>query len=111
MATNYGSIHRRARKPRCIPLIDHSDQVNGEPIHPDDMARNMEARLLELSKQNRAPSVAKAAAAELLERAKPKKSPQEPEMTVAEASRLVDIYDRIFTPLSGCPNCGHSSTQ
>ena len=92
MPINYGSI-------------DHKSlgETNDEPVS----AEELETILLQLSRQKRAPAVAKSAAAELLERIKPRKILQDPGISGADAARIADIYELVFG--KGCPNCGHVS--
>ena len=104
VAINYGSIEpsQRARKPRAKTLIDYKALAsNDEPVS----AEELETILLQLSRQKRAPAVAKSAAAELLERIKPRKVLQDPGITGADAARIADIYERLFG--KGCPKCGY----
>jgi hypothetical protein len=92
MPINYGSIDRSQRKPRAKSVIDHSageDQDRGTP-------EALEGRLLNLAYQNRAPSVAKAAAAELLERKSPRVKNPEQSLSPDEVRKICDIYDRLF---------------
>ena len=56
----------------------------------------LEQRLASLAFQNKAPSVAKAAAAELLERKTPKTRSVDQGLTAADVRRVCDIYERIF---------------
>jgi len=108
MPINYGSIdHSKPRKKPEKHLINH-DAIGtpAEGLSDEQLKQFSRQRLLELAKQNRAPSVAKAAAAELWERVEPKKERPEAQMSSAEAARIATIYDRLFgeTP---CPKCGH----
>lgn len=109
MAINYGTIERgqRKRKPRAKALIDHKalESPGGELTG----AGEMKARLRQLAMQNRAPSVAKAAATELLEREEPKKIYQDPGISGADAVRIADIYEMLFC--KGCPECGYVAKE
>jgi len=100
MKTKYGSIDIQAqiqRKKRSRSVIP-STQVPAE-LTPETLER----RLAELSFQNRAPSVAKAAAETLLERKAPRSKSPEQAITAADAARIAEIYDRIFG--DRCPHC------
>ena len=103
MPINYGSIDRSKRKPRRNHLMNHGslEASHSEPI----TAEALERRLQQLATQNRAPSVAKAATTELLERKAPKKQIQDAGLTAGEANRIADIYERLFG--QACPNCGY----
>ena len=101
MATNYGSIDPSKRKPRQKSLIDHSAAEEQDRLTPEAL----EARLGSLAYQNRAPSVAKAAAAELLERKAPRVKNPEQQLSPDESRRLADIYERLFG--QSCPKCGY----
>lgn len=106
MAINYGSIEpKKPRKKYCRTQVDPS--VAG--VNPEERTAEVyETRLHGLAFQNRAPSVAKAAAAELLERKSPRKNIEEQRLTADEARRICDIYERIFSRAAvPCPKCGY----
>jgi len=106
MSIKYGSIEPGARKPRQKSLINHNaTAVSADDLSDEALKQFSKKRLLELAKQNRAPSVAKAAATELLERVEPKKERADAQMTATDAARIADIYERLFG--KACPNCGH----
>jgi hypothetical protein len=93
MSIKYGAIEEaKARKPRAKSLIVH-DGVGADRTTPEALVQ----RLTNLAYQNRAPSVAKAAAAELLERIAPRVKNPEQGLSAGDARKLADIYERLFT--------------
>lgn len=92
VSIKYGRLdEEKPRKPRQTSQIVDPATLD-ERLTPDALER----RLLTLAFQNRAPSVAKAAAAELLERKAPRVKNPEQGLTANEARKLTDIYDRLF---------------
>ena len=79
-------------------MINHEALETGNTPELSDEALKQytRKRLLQLAGQNRAPSVAKAAATELLERVEPKRDRQEAQLSTKDAARLSEIYDRLF---------------
>jgi len=67
MATNYGSIKGETKRPKRLSRVRAIIAAANEPL--DKLSPEaLEQRLAALAFQNKAPSVAKAAATELLER-------------------------------------------
>ena len=98
MGINYGSLGEpKPRKKREKSLIVH------EQAEDRSTPEALENRLINLAFQNRAPSVAKAAALDLLERKAPRQKNVEQGLTADEARRITDIYDTILG--SACPHC------
>jgi hypothetical protein len=96
----------KPRKPRQKSLINHAS------LEGKDSPQALEARLLQLALQNRAPSVAKAAAEALLERKAPRQRNPDRGLTVEEALRIADIYERIFSDNAPvCSKCGGSMAE
>ena len=95
MALNYGSIKHEQKQPKRISRVKAIIAAANEPV--DKLSPEaLEKRLASLAFQNKAPSVAKAAAAELLERKAPKTKNVDQGLTASDARRICDIYDRIF---------------
>jgi len=119
---NYGSMDRTPRKKRETHLLKHDTlDVSGDGLSDEQLANFSRKKLIELAQQKRAPSVAKSAAAELLERVSPKKERAEALISPAEAIRIADIYDAVFAEavkarnefcvsLLRCPHCGKELT-
>ena len=103
MTIKYGSIDSKPRKKRAQSLIVYEDENNLT-------AEALEKRLGTLAFQNRAPSVAKAAAAELLERKAPRERNPDKRLTADEARRIEQVYSSIFEPMDAvrplCSSCG-----
>ena len=114
MTIEYGKIdHSKAkpRKKRQKNLINHDPlDVSADGLTDEQLKQFSRKRLIELAKQQRAPSVAKSAAAEIWERVEPKKEQREAQMTAADAVRIADIYEAheaVFAKaISKCPHCG-----
>jgi len=112
MGINYGSLGEpKPRKKREKNLINHGSlDASADGLTDEQLKQFSRKRLLELAKQQRAPAVAKAAAAELWERVEPKREQREAQMTAADAVRIADIYEAheaVFTKaISKCPHCG-----
>ena len=49
-------------------------------------------------------------AAEMLERLKPKKDFQEQRLTADEAKKILDVYEKLFSPVP-CSKCGYVASQ
>ena len=78
-------------------MINHDAlDASADGLTDEQLKHFSRKRLLELAKQNRAPSVAKASASELWERVDPKKERAEAQMTAAEAGRIANIYEDMF---------------
>ena len=91
MTIKYGQdeeLRKRKGRRSIIP----QDFVPTDKTTPEAL----EARLAALAYQNRAPSVAKSAAAELLERKAPKQKNPEAMLTANDARKITDIYERLF---------------
>lgn len=93
MTIKYGSIDEQQPRKRLKSLIDHStDEMTDARLTPEALER----RLARLAYQDRAPSVARSAAAELLERKAPRIKNPEQALSANDARRLTDIYERLF---------------
>src|SRR5215472_19263329 len=112
MGINYGSLGEpKPRKKREKNLINHDPlDASADGLTDEQLKQFSRKRLIELAKQQRAPSVAKSAAAEIWERVEPKKEQREAQMTAADAVRIADIYEAheaVFANAIGkCPHCG-----
>jgi len=95
MGINYGSLGEpKPRKKREKNLINHGSlDASADGLTDEQLKQFSRKRLIELAKQQRAPSVAKAAAAELWERVEPRKEQREAQMSAADAVRIADIYE------------------
>jgi hypothetical protein len=99
MATNYGSIgeNPKPHKKRRKHLINHDAiGASADGFTDEQLKQFSRKRPTELAKQQRAPSVAKSAAAEIWERVEPKKERPDAQITNPEANRIADIYDAVF---------------
>ena len=98
MSIKYGQIEQETKRKRFRNITAQAQEAAEDKA--DLSPEWLERRLLTLARQNKAPSVAKAATAELLERKAPRVKNPEQGLSANEARKLADIYERLFTPTS-----------